>query len=72
MPYTEYGLIPADFRAGDRVQLHPATDLWMRGARYATVVRIGRGFVYVLLDGRSSPYAMRPHNLRLVPAAVPA
>ena len=23
---------------GDRVQLHPGTDLWMRGARYGTVV----------------------------------
>lgn len=26
------------FKPGDRVQLHPATDLWMRGARYATVI----------------------------------
>lgn len=25
---------------GDRVQLHPATDLWMRGARYGTLKRI--------------------------------
>jgi len=23
---------------GDRVQIHPATDLWMRGARYGVVV----------------------------------
>ena len=23
---------------GDRVQLHPGTDLWMRGARYGIVV----------------------------------
>jgi len=22
---------------GDRVELHPGTDLWMRGARYGTV-----------------------------------
>jgi len=23
---------------GDRVELHPGTDLWMRGARYGTVI----------------------------------
>ena len=25
---------------GDRVEIHPGTDLWMRGARYGTVVGI--------------------------------
>lgn len=25
---------------GDRVELHPGTDLWMRGARYGTVTMI--------------------------------
>ena len=25
---------------GDRVELHPGTDLWMQGARYGTVVSI--------------------------------
>lgn len=26
------------YEVGDRVELHPACDLWMRGARYGTVV----------------------------------
>ena len=26
------------YEIGDRVELHPGTDLWMRGARYGTVV----------------------------------
>lgn len=26
------------YEVGDRVELHPATDLWMRGAKYGTVV----------------------------------
>jgi len=26
------------FRMGDRVQVHPSTNLWMRGARYGTVM----------------------------------
>lgn len=25
---------------GSRVELHPATDLWMRGARYGTIDRL--------------------------------
>ena len=26
------------YDVGDRVELHPGTDLWMRGARYGVVV----------------------------------
>lgn len=26
------------YRIGDRVELHPGTDLWMRGAKYGEVV----------------------------------
>jgi hypothetical protein len=36
--------------ANDRVELHPATDLWMRGARFGTVDRIEGGKVWVELD----------------------
>lgn len=39
-----------DFRPGDRVELHPATDLWMRGARFGTVVSVGRLMLRVKLD----------------------
>jgi hypothetical protein len=28
------------YNVGDRVELHPGTDLWMRGARYGTVTGI--------------------------------
>lgn len=27
-----------DYTVGDRVEIHPGTDMWMRGARYGTVV----------------------------------
>ena len=27
------------YNVGDRVELHPGTDLWMRGARYGTVIQ---------------------------------
>jgi len=38
------------FRVGDRVQLHPATDAWMRGDRYGTVTKITRISLHVLMD----------------------
>lgn len=38
------------FRVGDRVELHPGTDAWMRGDRYGTVEKLGRKWVYVRMD----------------------
>ena len=35
---------------GQRVQLHPATDAWMRGDRYGTIVRIGPKTIHVKMD----------------------
>lgn len=32
--YAELGTLP---ERGDRIEMHPATDLFMRGARYGTV-----------------------------------
>lgn len=52
-----------DFKKGDRVESHPATDLWMRGLRYGDVVKVGRSKVYVRFDRRKTPVAMLPLNL---------
>jgi hypothetical protein len=38
------------FQVEDRVELHPACDLWMRGARYGTVKRMEFGFIWVEMD----------------------
>jgi hypothetical protein len=38
------------FHAGDRVEIHPRFDLWMRGDRYGTVVKDSKLGVYVLMD----------------------
>lgn len=40
----------ADFYKDQRIEMHPATDLWMMGARYGTVTKVGRTRVYVQLD----------------------
>lgn len=28
-------------KVGDRVEIHPSADLWMRGARFGTVTKVG-------------------------------
>jgi hypothetical protein len=37
---TIYGYDGLGYTVGDRVELHPGADLWMRGARYGVVVGI--------------------------------
>lgn len=37
-------------QVGRRVKIHPATDAWMQGDRYGTVVKIGRDLVHVRCD----------------------
>jgi hypothetical protein len=52
------------FTAGTRVELHPATDLWMRGARYGAVVTSGRTRVTVRLDATDRTVILRRACLR--------
>lgn len=35
---TAYGYDGNGYSVGDRVEIHPGTDLWMQGARYGVVV----------------------------------
>lgn len=56
----------SDFKAGDRVELHPACDLWMRGARFGTVKHVTRmGKVFVALDAfpMRTPHQFTAENL---------
>jgi len=41
-----------DFAAGDRVELSPACDLWMRGAKFGVVRGIKNERVVVRMDNR--------------------
>lgn len=59
MPYAL-----SDFTPGVRIELHPATDLWMRGARFGTVRKIGRKFLMVEMDAlRRGPIRIRPEDI---------
>lgn len=61
-------MTPNPFKTKDRVQLHPATDLWMRGARYGTIERTGprARYAYVRLDATGKLVRVPINNLLLV------
>lgn len=40
----------SDFTVNNRIELHPATDAWMRGDRYGTIVARGRKYLRVKMD----------------------
>jgi hypothetical protein len=53
MTSTVYGYDGNGYTIGDRVELHPGCDLWMRGAMYGTVVGMSctpQDRVHVVLD----------------------
>ena len=52
-----------DYRVGQRVQAHPATDTWMRGDRYGTVERVGRRYIRVRMDRSGHLKRFTPDNL---------
>jgi hypothetical protein len=52
-----------DFSPGDRVELHPGTDQWMMGARFGTVVKIGRAKLFVRIDWLSGNIRVAPANI---------
>jgi hypothetical protein len=52
--------------SGSRVELHPATDRWMMGDRYGTIVRAGRTKIAVLMDKSGKVIKVRPSYLAAI------
>jgi hypothetical protein len=52
-----------DYRVGQRVQAHPATDTWMRGDRYGVVISRGRKTVTLQMDRSRRVLRFRPDDL---------
>lgn len=52
-----------DFHLGDNVELHPATDTWMQGDRFGIVSKLGRKYVYVLMDRSDTTKQMLPKHV---------
>lgn len=56
-----------DFRPGDRVMAHPATDAWMQGDRYGVVAKISpRATVLVRMDRSKRLRRFLPENLEVI------
>ena len=52
-----------EFKVGDRVQIHPATDAWMQGDRFGDIARLGRFLVHVKMDHSGRVRAFRPESI---------
>lgn len=52
-----------EYRVGDRIETHPATDLWMRGDRYGTITRVGRKYLSVDMDRSGHRVMLRPRDV---------
>ena len=48
---------------GTRVQLHPATDAWMRGDRFGEIVKQGRKYYHVRMDRSGRVLKVAPRNI---------
>lgn len=52
------------YEPGTRVELHPATDRWMRGDRFGEVVRTdARHRVHVKMDRSGQVAKLHPSNI---------
>lgn len=56
----------SDFQPGQRIKMHPCTDLFMRGAVWGDVVSVGRKYVTVQLDELRKRVKVHPSNLLTV------
>lgn len=56
-------LIATEYAIGQRVELHPATDAWMRGDRYGQIVRCGTKFYHVAMDRNQRILRVPPRNI---------
>ena len=53
-----------DFKVGDLVRVHPASNWFMRGVTFATVVKIGRKLLTVKGAGLiANTFKLHPHNV---------
>lgn len=52
-----------DFAEGERVQMHPVTDSWMRGDRCGTVMSLGVSFLMVRLDKSGKTVRVSPDDI---------
>jgi hypothetical protein len=52
-----------DIQPGTRVRIHPASDWFMRGIRYADVLKVGKKYIHLHDTFTGTTFRMRPENL---------
>jgi hypothetical protein len=55
--------IAQDYGVGDRVQLHPATDAWLRGDRYGQIRKVTQKFYHIAMDTSGRVLRVRPSQI---------
>jgi hypothetical protein len=60
---SEIDTFKENYKIGDRVELHPATDLWMRGERYGEITGIGTKYARIKLDKSEKTVSITPRNV---------
>ncbi len=60
-----------EFRIGDRIEMHPATDAWMRGDRYGVVREIGSKWLRVRMDRSDRMIRAAPSNVSTIIESLP-
>lgn len=53
----------SDFKVGDRVQLAPHTDTWVRGDRYGVITTVGVRSIRVKLDRSGRTQVKHPSHI---------
>ena len=59
-------LATSGFYVGQRVELHPGMDAWMRGDRYGEIAKIGREKIHVKMDKSRRTLRIMPDHLTVV------
>lgn len=49
-----------------RVELNPATDAWMMGDRYGTIIKAGRKYAHVRMDKSKRVLRVTPDLLSII------
>ncbi len=66
MAANYYHTDTSEFRIGQRVEVHPASDAWMSGDRYATVTRVGKSIVFARMDKSNRVRWWHPESLAIM------
>ena len=66
----EQAEILRQYLLGRRVELHPATDAWMMGDRYGTIVKVNKSNVSIKMDKSGRTLKVTENNYAVLMSSV--